>query len=342
MLNKLTFIIIFSILTLTVLKGQVTKSASYSNTEIPANGFISIFGSHDFTDLGESNSIVFTNRGDSRSYLNFIGSAQWNEASKEGYVDGFVKVYHDRPFVFPIGNNNDYRPVGISGGMEISAAYADANPNMIESIDNTLSKELLELSDHGYWEIDGRSSTHLTLTWNHDTDIDHLIGKDLKNLTIAAYNGSEWVAIPSVLEEEQLDITKSEMGFTKKSTNADIGAISTKSIIVPSNYEYFTLASTGSDLLSSNPFRMSVYPNPAVENNNITVDFSLSTGDGEVLIAKMGEDPIYKEKIQNLTNGKLRMSTNTLESGVYWVILADSDGQKTYKKLIILDAASVR
>lgn len=320
--------------------GQLTKSAIYAATEVPANGFVSVFGAHDFTDLGKGHSIVKTQRGNERSYFIFADGAQWVDATIDGYIDGFAKSYSSEDYVLPIGNDGDYRPILISGQSQAAASYIADDPHTIATING--KSVIAELSDHGYYIIESDRPTSFSITWNYRSDIDRLIDNDFSKLGIVGFDGQRWVAIHSKVEDRQLDVTQSSPSFTSKKSNVDNGVISTVAEIDVSDYQYFTLARLNDNNQNVRPMSLAVYPNPAVEDNFVYVDYRLGASIADLQIGKIGGDAIISQKLYRVNNGKIKIDTNPLTPGVYWVRMKDESGNNIQKKLIILDSASVK
>jgi hypothetical protein len=318
--------------------GQIAKSGMYASAQIPSNGFMSVFGSHDFTDMGKGNSIVMTERGSDRSYMIFADGASWGEASVNGYVDGFAKSFSKEDYVLPIGNNEDYRPIVVSGGSNAAASYFAEDPGVITS---TLSNDVEQLSGHGYYEIEGIKPTKFSLTWNHFTGIDRLVD-DIGQLGIVGFDGEQWVAIPSQIEENQLSVINSSPTYVTQKANVDEGIISTLTEIDLSQYEYVSLARMAPNAIAESPMSLSVYPNPAVQNNFIYLDYAVSDTDTEILISHIGEAPAIVHQVTKTGRTKAKIDTDGLRPGVYWVSVKSNAGEKVLKKLIILDATAAR
>lgn len=330
-----TFVLIF---TVALSYGQIAKSGMFASAHIPSNGFMSVFGSHDFTDMGKGNSIVMTQRGLDRSYMIFADGASWEEASVNGYVDGFAKSFSKEDYVLPIGNNEDYRPIIVSGGSNAAASYFADDPGAIAQ---TLSDDIELLSGHGYYEIESIKPTQFSLTWNHFTGIDRLVD-DMGQLGIVGFDGDKWVAIPSEIEENQLSLTKSSPTFVTQKTNIDEGIITTLSEVDLSQYEYVSLARMAPNAIAESPMSLSVYPNPAVQNNFVYLDYDVRDLNTEIVIGHIGEAPAIIHQVTKTGRTKAKINTDGLKPGVYWVSVKSNGGEKVLKKLIILDATSAR
>ncbi len=332
----LTFSFIFTIV---LSYGQIAKSGMFASAQIPSNGFMSVFGSHDFTDMGKGNSIVKTMRGSDRSYMIFAEGASWEEASVNGYVDGFAKSFSKEDYVLPIGNNEDYRPIIVSGGSNAAASYFAQDPNVVAQ---SLSADIEQLSNHGYYEIESVKPTQFSLTWNHFTGIDRLVD-DMGQLGIVGFDGDKWVAIPSQIEESQLSLVKSVPTYVSQKANIDEGVISTLSEVDVSQYEYVSLARMAPNAIAESPMSLSVYPNPAVQNNFVYLDYDVSDANTEFVISHIGQASSIVHQVTKTGRTKAKINTEGLKPGVYWVsVKSGNGGEKILKKLIILDGTSVR
>lgn len=90
-----------------------------------------------------------------------------------------------------------------------------------------------------YWDIDGSNATPVTLTWDAGSSIGTLTGNQLNKLTIVGWDGTQWVAIPSVVD------INSVLGGASDLT---AGSISTTAAIIPNSYTAYTLASRDAPL----------------------------------------------------------------------------------------------
>lgn len=105
-----------------------TQSQNFGNIFIASEGELSIHNNlYDFQIIGGSLlGIVGTERTSPQGYLSFVGTANHINATDNAHVDGYVKSYMTLPFIFPIGDNNKYRPAAISIASESNptdAAY---------------------------------------------------------------------------------------------------------------------------------------------------------------------------------------------------------------------------
>jgi hypothetical protein len=172
------------------------------------------------------------------------------------FIDGYVKKSGTGTFTFPVGDNGVYRPFAASG--ETLGAYFLANPSVAVTSNpqggnygvlpaggpfNTASLDqgIAAVSKKEYWDINGSTSTRITLTWNTASDIPVLVNnRGISKVIIAGWDGAKWVQIPSAV-----DIT----ALTGGNSSLSSGSITTVSAIVPNTYNVYTLGAAADGAL---------------------------------------------------------------------------------------------
>ena len=85
-----------------------------------------------------------------------------------------------------------------------------------------------------YWDINGTNTASITLTWDDGSNISGLTTAQLDKLTIAGWNGSQWVPIASKVDATSL------LGGA---SSFIAGSITTLSGLAPNSYAAYTFAS---------------------------------------------------------------------------------------------------
>jgi hypothetical protein len=184
--------------------------------------------------------------------LNFSGANLVStNASDAGYVDGYVRKYGTGQFIFPVGDNGNLGQFAASGDGTMGA-YFHADPNTATTSNLFTGGDYTALPSGGpfatssmganvdavstieYWDIDGANATPLTLTWDATSAVSSLTGGQLSKLTIAGWDGTNWVAIRSRVD------TASILGGT---SDLSAGSITTISPLAPDTYIAYTFAS---------------------------------------------------------------------------------------------------
>lgn len=316
----------------------LSQSKSFSNLYIPEKAFISFSGEHRFVkeNSGFYPGIISTAREGEKGHVNFLEGSGWRNASHLQHVDGYVKVYHDQPFTFPIGSNGRYRPVAITGARKTSAAYFDSDPELLNGVNSsTKDQKIARLSSSEYWDINGTQSTIITLTWDESSSIEKLTEKDINRLAIVGWKNNQWEVIKSELDDFGLDRNVDNAISGKDLSKFEQGSISTRSPIVPDEYDYYTLGVLNTDLGENNKSDFWIAPNPQFSNTEFNIKYRLPTETGTIRIFS----PESKEVLDQKISGKFGILTVpgiNSGPGIYVVGITSSDGDMKYKKLVIV------
>lgn len=238
------------------------SSASFGNTFIHSEGNMTAFDNHifDTITIGTLPGIIGAERLPARGYFNFAPNCSWQNATNGKFIDGYVRFFGNNKFLFPIGDNGKFRPAAISGGSFVEACYYDADPTAAITSDlkggnypvlpltgpfnsNLHDNTLTTVSEYEYWDINGTDATIITLTWDAQSNISAITSGELSTLTIAGWDGTEWVNIPSSIDPNSISLTDNTCQFNGPPSTLNSGSISTNIAIVPSAYEVYTFAS---------------------------------------------------------------------------------------------------
>jgi hypothetical protein len=164
--------------------------------------------------------------------LAFPSGAWCSGASDNAYVDGYAQALSNTAFILPIGQAGIYAPAQVTpsttGGVD--AAYFRSDPN---SIGGALDNSITAISSVEYWDITSkRVDSSISLSWRPSSAIANLTAASLANLTIVGWNGSNWVKIPSIVDENSI------LG---EISTLNSGSISTNAALNLSNYSAFSL-----------------------------------------------------------------------------------------------------
>ena len=230
------------------------QSSTLGNVYIDTNGEMTVYGAHSFANgaSGTMPGIVGTERDVLTAHFSFAAGATWTGAADNAHVDGYVRTYQTGAFIFPIGDNGNYSPAGVSASAlanPTDAAYFQADPSTAVTSNlkggshgalptgapfSTASFDaatLTAVSAKEYWDIDGTTAALISLTWDAYSDITTLTASTLANLTIAGWDGTEWVNIPSTV-----DVTSILGGASALAA----GSITTDAAIAPNTYTAYT------------------------------------------------------------------------------------------------------
>lgn len=324
---------------------------------------------HSGAEVGMHGQLIFNNNGagthpglivTSRNSLNpgvfaFGNNGTWIKADDDKHVDGFVKVYSDKSFTFPIGNLGKYQPITISGAAGTSAAYFYDNVAKLPFIDDAVSFRASEvsetnvrISEEEYWDVRGDNPTKLTLHWDHDSAIELLSDGNLENLTVVGWNGNAWEVLSSSVDLNLVEVTKSSGDFTGETSSFAIGSITTNDAIVPNDYSVITFGALtnedaessqtefGSELASDETIEFTLFPNPTTNLADVNIDYDISQTNSEatlVVLNSQGE-MIYNRALTSKSD-IINLSHQETTSGMYHIGIYTENGSKVFKPLVV-------
>lgn len=115
-------------------------------------------------------------------------------AGSSTYINGTCRKIGDDAFVFPVGKDGKYAPIGISAPSDFAdhftATYINENPDPLYDV-SLLGPGLTNVSTIEYWLLDrtnGSSSVSVTLFWDENSGV-----SQVSDLKVAEWNGSLWV-----------------------------------------------------------------------------------------------------------------------------------------------------
>ncbi len=335
MLKAKGFIINLVLVTVcTFVTGQILYAQLHtlSNLHVSGNTSFTIPGTLNFAQAnGALPGSISTAKAGAKGFINFAEGSDWTGASDAQFIDGYVKVLHDNPFVFPIGSDNTYRPIAISGGANTSAAYFDKNPAKLiatatrRKSTSTASTDL-QLVEKGYWNLSGKQSTAITLTWNKEAAIGTLTEGEVSNLKVLGLRKGQWEVIPSSVDKQTLI-------DANQSSNLVNGSISTTTEVIPSEYKYFTLGAVRTPVGETT---FNVYPNPSLARLPLNIAYELPAATQGTLKVYSALGSLLVERSISDTQGVITLSEITTVPGSYNVTITDQTGKTFSQQLIVV------
>ena len=163
--------------------------------------------------------------------VSFVTTAHGFSPHDGSHVEADVLSHAHTNFIFPVGDTGVYQPLQIQEGsaddLRVSFKFLG------HSVRNT-ADPIETLSNGFYWTVEGDKNARLSLSWNSASNLRQLT-EELDALLIAAFNGTEWVALPAMLEPFTFD-------GENTATSLEQGAITTTGLVDFSNYSALTLA----------------------------------------------------------------------------------------------------
>lgn len=224
-----------------IVSGTTTSSLYRMVVNKPAED-IELSAPLNITDrLTFSNGKIISNN---MNVLNFGNSATHAGASQSSHVEGPVsKTGNGGIFSFPVGKNNYYHPLSLSGfSDDFRVEYFNSAYNQ-----NALTSPLNRTSDFEHWQVNrisGSSEPDITLSWSNGNEIPVI--NDINNLRLAYWDGNNWrvssasASINGSFNSGSLTGT----GFSELDNRVTFGSISTPKVRCPGDSTILYQAST--------------------------------------------------------------------------------------------------
>lgn len=146
--------------------------------------------------------MVSTNRANPGYFLHLRAGGSVSGNSDSRHVDGYAAWSGTGAFTLPIGNGAKQMPVGVVGdcGSVFKAAYFSTDPDVAALPSgapfNTtaLGTGVGAVSQVEYWDIDGATSTSITLHFDAASNLGAIVS-EMAQVVVAGWNGAQWVSL---------------------------------------------------------------------------------------------------------------------------------------------------
>lgn len=161
------------------------------------------------TSLGVRTSIDFiagriiTPRDNLLVTLDFLDDSIFFDTNSDRYIDGYSQRIGMGGFLFPVGDNFRFSPVGIepelSSTTSFVAAYFFENPNSPSTFSTEFNTENFEsilsiVNDKEFWDVNGDIATNVFLSWDEASAVTILADK-IEDLRVVGFSieKQQWV-----------------------------------------------------------------------------------------------------------------------------------------------------
>ncbi|MEM9141414.1 MAG: gliding motility-associated C-terminal domain-containing protein [Bacteroidota bacterium] len=273
---------------------------------------------------------VFTPKTESEVFLRFLEDAFYVGEGDDTLVEGYVATRGTGSFLFPIGDDQRLRPLGISPQNpenEAKCAYFFENPDAPETLGERFDISLKEndamgISQWEFWRLEGENPTQVTLTWDPWSNLEEL-ASDLNRVKVVGWSKEQgqWI----------------DLGNSQIAGNMDRGQITSQEII-PDTYEVLTLGGNLAPIDDLSTIRLDDYylsPNGDGINDYLVFEGIADWGQNELRIFDRNGVVVYSKsnydnRFNGLANSGFYFNKDAgLPSGVYYYVITLLDlGQK--------------
>ena len=153
------------------------------------------------TPIGVTNNVnfivgdVITSRNEQIVYLDFKQDAFFTGENDDAKVDGFAAITNKAFFSFPVGDNDQLRPLLLESNSENDlaiCAYFFENPGNPSSLDESFDTEesvrdIGSVSATEFWVLKGNVPSQVTVSWNARSNLAN-IANDANEIILVGWN----------------------------------------------------------------------------------------------------------------------------------------------------------
>ncbi|SNR26774.1 gliding motility-associated C-terminal domain-containing protein [Maribacter sedimenticola] len=264
--------------------------------------------------------------------LSLTTDSFYNGESNFSKVNGFVSVYGQQNFLFPIGDEFYLRPLGLktnSTTTTYKSAYLFENSTWYYPFIDQGQTGIAQISENEYWVLEGNDSAIITISWDERSAIS-MMTNNLDNLTIVGFN-------------KELNLWQS-LGALDRTGTLDQGII-TSYEFVPDHYSAITFGITpGNTAISHKGYHYLVTPNGDGINDFLFIPELAEFKTNRLLIFDRNGLKVFEQ--ENYTNeffGEAGFTipaisrTKGLPEGIYFYLVEVGEEKFTIQGFLFLD-----
>ncbi len=148
-----------------------------------------------------SGATLTTARGIEPGVVSFKATSLWEQTKKNSFVSGVVRVYDTGEFIFPLGEDELFSPIGFTitaNPQHIDVRYYQQHPFGYPIV----TEGYLSPQYHFWeWESTGNATARAQVYWNEAHRLASLAPfGNIDTLEIGVLEGNQWKLIPTTLE----------------------------------------------------------------------------------------------------------------------------------------------
>jgi len=266
--------------------------------------------------------------------LDFTDSSFYSGQDNLRKVDGYVSVSNVQSFIFPVGDDDELRPLLFEAEVPIvdaQSAYFKENPEFSISLNNAFpitekDDAIVAVSSQEFWKLKSLDSVNITLSWNTSSAIED-ITDNIENLVVVGWNTSiaQWNTLGAITVNGNL-----EEGFVKSLP------------FIPNEYEIITFGSIAEPQEKTVAKDYIISPN-GDGNNDFLVIKDIPPNNILQIYNRYGALVFKQENYVNEFNGvssnRLTIGKgNALPTAVYFYVVTDTDTDERFQGFLYLAA----
>lgn len=176
-------------------------------------------------------SIIKTNRLESANAITFGENSSWLLKESIGFIDGSVTSNVDSDFVFPVGHNLQYSPLGLSKSKASTVSYNQKKPDIKQGVNDSI----FELIDAiGHWTVASKNTSKVSLYISENVSVN-------EKLAVIGLGNGQWSVVPSKMDSITFNSRASKLSFSGNTNESNGKSITTLEAIDLAQYKAFSV-----------------------------------------------------------------------------------------------------
>lgn len=265
--------------------------------------------------------------------LNYTEETFYSGQANDRKIDGISSLTNKHNFTFPIGYDDQFRPLTINSLELISSAksaYFHESPNNPTTYSGNYDvsqkvHDIVNISPYEFWYLDGSAPSWVDLQWNENSSVSDYVN-DIKNLIIVGWH----------IENKMWH----NLGGLKINGDLNTGKISSE-IFTPNEYSIITFGNSfNTVVVDLGNFILT--PNADGRNDFLEIDEIERSPNNELKIFNRWGRLVYsKTNYSNTFDGKANVKmvvkqNDKLPDGVYFYIINLTDINLDYQGYLYL------
>ena len=266
--------------------------------------------------------------------LNFAANSFYSGQNNLTKVDGYASISDAQTFIFPIGDDDELRPLLFEfeeSTANAQSAYFKESPEFSISLNTPFSLQEKEenvemVSSQEFWQLKALGLASVTLSWNNESAIE-AITDQVENLVIVGWN----------INNQQWEL----LGAQSINGNLNEGFVSSLPFN-PNEYEILTFGSVAIAAETTDFGDYLISPN-GDGNNDFLVIENIPTNNRLQIYNRYGalvfEQEDYVNEFNGVSTNRITLGKgNKLPAAVYFYVVTDTDSDEKFQGFLYLAA----
>jgi gliding motility-associated-like protein len=266
--------------------------------------------------------------------IRFMSQGNHINATDQSKVRGFVEVWDQEEFIFPVGDEEHLHPLKfevLNGPNTIRCSYGKGfteDPVLTRHRSNFQAVHLESINRHGFWNLECPAMGRVTLYWDSEAHMEHLATR-VEDITLVGWNtaNQKWEILGPI--KRHGDLIKGQV---------------TSGLFIPDEYGSITFGYTSKIKLPIDAGNFLITPNGDGINDFLVFPPGKSSPNNQITIydrhgVQVFVQENYKGQFNGTSNGNRIWigAGNILPKGIYYYLLNRNDNGISYQGFLYLE-----